>query len=139
MYGDPHHVHTTTISQEVASFVMDNPNIPTFCMGDLNNIMHVNEKCGLNPANAARIRNFCWLVKNCGFFDLGYNGLAYTWTNKHFTTNPTFQRLDRCLANAEWCVAFPRTVVFHFPMIYSDHTSFLAILDSHTEKPKKPF
>jgi hypothetical protein len=41
-----------------------------------------------------RISNFYCLVKNCGLFDLGYNGLAYTWTNKHFTTNPNFKCLD---------------------------------------------
>ncbi|GJN35577.1 hypothetical protein PR202_gb24367 [Eleusine coracana subsp. coracana] len=139
MYGDPHHVKTTSIWQEVASFMLQNQNIPTFCMGDLNNIMHVNEKCGPNPANAARIRNFCCLVKNYGFFDLGYSGSAYTWTNKCFTTNPTFQRLDRCLANAEWCAKFPRTAVFHLSMIYSDHAPILVILDSHSQKVKKPF
>ncbi|GJN13559.1 hypothetical protein PR202_gb00276 [Eleusine coracana subsp. coracana] len=72
MYGDPHHLKTTTIWEEVATFMLDNPGIPTFCIGDLNNIMHVNEKCGPNPANAAHIRNFCCLVKNCGFFDLGF-------------------------------------------------------------------
>ncbi|GJN20551.1 hypothetical protein PR202_gb07943 [Eleusine coracana subsp. coracana] len=91
MYRDPYHLKTNEIWEEVSTFVLDNPNTPTFCMGDLNNIMHVNEKSGPSPANAARIRNFCCLVKDCGFFDLGYNGLAYSWTNKRFTTNPTFQ------------------------------------------------
>ncbi|GJM98876.1 hypothetical protein PR202_ga15924 [Eleusine coracana subsp. coracana] len=57
MYGDPHHLNTTSIWQEVEAFVLMNPNLPTFCMGDLNNIMHLNEKIGPNPANAARIRN----------------------------------------------------------------------------------
>lgn len=94
MYGDPHHVKTTSIWQEVAGFMQENPNIPTFCMGDLNNIMHMNEKSGPNPVNAERIRNFSCLVKDCGFIDLGYSGPAYTWTNKRFTTNPTYQRLD---------------------------------------------
>lgn len=124
----------------MSSFVLTNPDTPTFCMGDLNNIMHVNEKSGPNPANAARIRNFCCLVKDCGFFNLGFNGTAYTWTNKRFTTNPTFQRFDRCLANAEWCMAFPATAIFHLPMIYSDHAAILAVLHSNTSrKPKRQF
>ncbi|GJN09889.1 hypothetical protein PR202_ga27938 [Eleusine coracana subsp. coracana] len=131
IYGDPHHCHTNEIWEEVSHFVLLNPDIPTFCMGDLNNIMHVNEKYG---PTAARICNFCCLVKNCGFFGLGYNGPAYTWTNKRFATNPTFQRLDRCLANAAWCTAFSRTAVFHMPMLYSDHAPILAILDSQTQK-----
>ncbi|GJN05547.1 hypothetical protein PR202_ga23184 [Eleusine coracana subsp. coracana] len=91
MYGDPHHLKTNEIWEEVSTSVLDNPDTPTFCMGDLNNIMHVNKKSGPSPANAARIHNFCCLVKDCGFFDLGYNGSTYTWTNKCFTTNPIFQ------------------------------------------------
>ncbi|GJM87645.1 hypothetical protein PR202_ga03621 [Eleusine coracana subsp. coracana] len=139
MYEDPHHLKTNSIWQEVVDFFLGNPNVPKFCMGDLNNLMHVNEKCGPTPTNASRVRNFCYLVKKCGFFYLGYSGPAYTWMNKCFATNPMFQHLDRCLANAEWCAAFPRTAVFHLPMIYSDHAPILATLDSPAHKPRKPF
>ena len=51
--------------------------------------MNVNEKLGPNHANAKRISDFCCLVKDYGLFDLGYNGPAYTWTNKRFSINPT--------------------------------------------------
>jgi hypothetical protein len=40
----------------------------------------------------------------CGLFDLGFSGPAYTWINMRFSSTPIFERLDRCLANAEWCV-----------------------------------
>ncbi|GJN40476.1 hypothetical protein PR202_gb29691 [Eleusine coracana subsp. coracana] len=139
IYGDPHHCRTTEIWEEVSHFAQNYPDTPTLCMGDLNNIMHVNENCGPATANTARIRIFCCLVKNCGFFDLGYNGSAYTWTNKRFATNSTFQRLDCCLVNAAWCTTFPRTTVFHLPMLYSDHAPILAILHSWTQKTRKPF
>lgn len=79
-YGDPHHKRTQSIS-----FI---------CMGDLNNIMPPNEKWGPGPPCLTRINNFCALVKQCGFMDLGYSGPAYTWTNRRFTTNPTYERLD---------------------------------------------
>ncbi|GJM91488.1 hypothetical protein PR202_ga07864 [Eleusine coracana subsp. coracana] len=114
MYGDPHHLKTNAIWEEVTSFVLDNPHTATFCMGDLNNIMNVNEKCGPTLANAACIRNFCCLVKDCGLFDLGFNGLVYTWTNKCHSTKPTFQRLDKCLANADWCSASQQQLFFTF-------------------------
>lgn len=130
IYEDPHHLKTNDIWGNVSAFVLENPNTPTFCMGDLNNIMHINEKSGPNPANVAQIRNFCCLVKDCGFFDLCFNGPSYTWTNKRLSTNPTFQRLDRRLANAEWCTAFPAMAIFNLPMIYSDHAPILAILHS---------
>ena len=43
-------------------------------MGDMNNIMHVNEKLGPTRADVRRINTFCAYVKQCGFIDLGYNG-----------------------------------------------------------------
>jgi hypothetical protein len=52
--------------------------------------MHVNEKLGPRPANVSRIFSFCHLVKQCGFFDLGFCGSTYTWSNKQFNANPTF-------------------------------------------------
>jgi hypothetical protein len=46
IYGDPHHQNTTTIWEEVLDFVVQNINLPMFCMGDLNNLMHASEKLG---------------------------------------------------------------------------------------------
>ena len=139
IYGDPHHQQTSLIWQDVSTFVLAIPDTPTFCMGDMNNIMHVAEKCGPKAPNFNRIRDFCYLVKQCGLFDLGYNGPAYTWSNKRFTTNPTYERLDRCLANAEWCTIFPRTTIYHLPILYSDHAPILAILESKPTPKPKPF
>jgi hypothetical protein len=62
----------------VQAFVENYPGMPMFCMGDLNNIMNANEKLGPKPAHARHIADFCCMIKNCGLFDLGYNGPAYT-------------------------------------------------------------
>jgi endonuclease/exonuclease/phosphatase family metal-dependent hydrolase len=78
-------------------------------------------------------------VKQCGFIDMGYRGPAYTWCNKRFATVPTFQRLDRVLANAEWCLAFPGTTVYHLPMMRSDHAPILTMLNSTRIRTNKPF
>lgn len=71
-----------------------------------------------------------------GLFYLGYNGPAYTWTNKRFNTNPTYERLDRFLANAEWCATYPATLVYHLPMMKSDHAPILALLEYSRPKSK---
>lgn len=112
VYGDPHHQVTSLIWQDVSTFVLSVPHTSTFCMGDMNNIMHVSEKCGPKPANVAHIHDFCFLIKQCGLIEMGYNGPAYTWSNKRINTNPTYERLDRSLANADWCRAFPRTTIY---------------------------
>jgi len=109
------------------------------CMGDMNNIMHKAEKLGPRPANQRLISNFCCLVKDCGFFDLGYQGPAYTWSNRRFSTSPTYERLDRFFGNADWCSNFPNTSVYHLPMIYSDHAPILAVINSMRRKFKKSF
>jgi hypothetical protein len=139
LYGDPHHCATSTIWTQVLNFVVTNSNLPILCMGDMNNIMHVNEKLGPTRADVRRINEFCAHVKQCGFIDLGYSGPAYTWTNKRFTTNPTYERLDRCLDNAEWCVTFPAMTIYHLPMMRSDHASILAVLNSQRFRTNKPF
>jgi endonuclease/exonuclease/phosphatase family metal-dependent hydrolase len=103
-------------------------------MGDMNDIMHPNEKSGPRRPNLRRINAFYDHVKHCGLIDLGYNGPTHTWNNKCFTIEPTFQRLDRCLANAEWCTAYPRTTVYHLPMLCSDHAPILTVLNSTRQK-----
>lgn len=40
IYGNPHHQQTSLIWQDVSTFVLAGPDTPTFCMGDMNNIMH---------------------------------------------------------------------------------------------------
>ena len=139
VYGDPHHRSTNVIWDHVLNFVTLGSSIPMLCMGDLNELMHANEKLGPSCANVNRTNAFCAYVKQCGFIDLGYNGPAYTWTNKRFSSVPTYERLDRCLGNADWCLAFPSTTIYHLPMMYNDHAPILAVLNSQRPRTNKPF
>ncbi|BAS96693.1 Os06g0205337 [Oryza sativa Japonica Group] len=82
---------------------------------------------------------FCNLLRNVGLIDMGYNGPAYTWTNKRTGNNVIYERLDRCLANVEWCSKFPYTTVYHLPLIYGDHAPILILLNPTHRKPKKSF
>lgn len=78
VYSDPHHQQTDSIWNDVFSLVVENQGRPTLCMGDINNIMHPNEKWVQGPPCLSRIDNFCALIKQCGLMDLGYSGPAYT-------------------------------------------------------------
>ncbi|BAS88821.1 Os04g0371500 [Oryza sativa Japonica Group] len=55
IYGDPSHRATSAMWSEISSFVVHSSHIPTFCMGDLNEIMHANEKYGLAPPHSKAI------------------------------------------------------------------------------------
>jgi hypothetical protein len=141
IYGDPYHNQTSQIWDEVTTFVHDNSSIPMLCMGDMNELLYDMDKNSPN-INRTRMYAFRAFVKNCGLFDLGFSGPAYTWTNKHFSSKPTFERLDRCLVNAEWCNAFPISNVYNMPLIYnlSDHAAILLSTEgTFNNKIKKPF
>lgn len=43
----------------------------------------------------------------CGLRDLGYIGPNYTWNNGRDGADFIQERLDRALANCEWCSLFP--------------------------------
>jgi hypothetical protein len=92
IYGDPYHCQTSEIWDEVASFVYDNSSIPMLCMGDMNELLYDMDKSSPN-INHTRMYAFRSFVKNCGLFDLDFSGPAYTWTNKRFSSKPTFERL----------------------------------------------
>jgi hypothetical protein len=140
IYGDPYHIDTSTIWTLVANFANVHSNLPLVCLGDMNDIMYETEKSNDN-VNYMRMARFRNLIKQAGLFDLGFNGPAYTWTNKRFASNPLFQRLDRCLANNQWCVNYPVTKVYNMPLIhtFSDHAPILLSTNGKVNKTKNHF
>jgi hypothetical protein len=139
VYGDPHHHDTHLIWDQVTNFVVSNSGLPILCTGDMNELMHAHEKSGLGRPDRRRIETFCNYVNQCGFVDLSYSGPAYTWSNKRRDCTTTFEWLDHSLANAEWCHAYPNTIVYHLPMLRSDHAPILTLLSSSRQRTNKPF
>jgi hypothetical protein len=140
IYGDPYHRQTSQIWNDVAGFVYDNSSLPMLCIGDMNELLYDIDKSSPN-INRSHMYAFRSFVKNCGLFDLGFSGAAYTWTNKRFASKPTFERLDRCLVNAEWCAAYPISNVYNMPIIhgFSDHAAILLSTDGTMRRTKKSF
>jgi hypothetical protein len=140
IYGDPHHRDTRMIWDHVPNFINDNLGKPVVCLGDLNEILCDEETTSFN-VNQCRMRAINSYVKQCGLFDLGFSGPAYTWTNMRFSSRPIFERLDRCLANAEWCAVYPNTNVFNLPIIHSlsDHAPILISTESQFRRRKLHF
>jgi hypothetical protein len=100
--------------------------------------MHEVDTTSVN-VNKNRMRTFNTYVKQCGLFDLGFSGPACTWTNKRFSSTPVFERMDRCLANAEWCGLFPNINVFNLPIMFDDHAPILISTESQFHRPKLHF
>jgi hypothetical protein len=61
----------------------------------------------------------------CELSDLGCNGAPFTWNNGQEGNNFIQARLDRVVANAEWCTLFPKVSVATDAVLNSDHLPIL--------------
>lgn len=61
----------------------------------------------------------------CGFSDLGYKGLPYTWDNRRECAQNVKVRLDRGLADEAWLDLFGESSVTHVQTTESDHCAVL--------------
>lgn len=60
-------------------------------------------------------------VSICGFSDLGFIGLPYTWDNRQQGSQNIKSRLDRAFANGAFSEMFRDTKVWHIQTTESDH------------------
>lgn len=71
IYGDPTHLSSSRIWQEVSTFVNQSSHRATICMGHLNDIMNPWEKYGNAPPNFNRISMFYNHLRHVGLMDMG--------------------------------------------------------------------
>lgn len=100
VYGDPSHLYNPSIWSDIQKIIEDEG--PTCIIGDFNAITSEEEKFGGNPVLNKDSRDFRSFVFDAGLIDLGYKGLAYTWTNTQDTPSAIFQRFDRVLVTVQW-------------------------------------
>ncbi|XP_030970111.1 uncharacterized protein LOC115990416 [Quercus lobata] len=74
------------------------------------------------------MQQFREVIDECGFMDLGFDGLKFTWS-KHFEDGRSiWERLDRCLVTNSWFMRFVGLRVFHLTCMSSDHVPILISL-----------
>ncbi|KAL0405295.1 UNVERIFIED_CONTAM: hypothetical protein Slati_3843400, partial [Sesamum latifolium] len=109
---------------------------PWLVMGDFNAVLSQQEKQGGRPF-ASTSRN--WIGDDfdaCNLIDFGFSGSRFTWSNKRSGLANIQSRLDRGVANAEWCLLYPKALITHLPAIASDHSPLL--LDTHPNTADRP-
>jgi hypothetical protein len=52
------------------------------------------------------MKDFHRVLKDCLLSDLGFSGPKFTWSNERDDEAFTQERLDRMVANSEWCEYF---------------------------------
>ena len=67
------------------------------------------------------MQDFCEILDECGFADLGFSGQKFTWCKRLASGVMVWERLDRVVANQEWISMFPGYSVTHLNTVFSDH------------------
>jgi endonuclease/exonuclease/phosphatase family metal-dependent hydrolase len=98
---------------------------PWVCAGDFNEILSNSEKCGGRGRARGLMNDFQNALETCVLHDIGYRGPKYTWTNGREGIDFTQERLDRIVANQEWCELFLGAEAIMEATINSDHNPIL--------------
>jgi hypothetical protein len=69
-------------SWELMRLLNTRSDLPWLCAGDFNEVLHASEHWGGQGRSEHQMDGFREVVAECGFVDLGYIGLPYTWDNR---------------------------------------------------------
>jgi hypothetical protein len=109
--------------------------VPWLCVGDFNEILTHSEKVGAAIRRESQMDGFRFALEDCQLANLGFSGSRFTWSNHHTNTFFTKERLDRAVANNEWCGRFPVVTVNVLAARTSDHHPiFIQYNDQQIEK-----
>lgn len=137
VYGDPGRDENQAIWDRLDQ-LMEIHDGPACLMGDFNAISS-NEKEGGNSSFSTNNREFRQWIHGSGLIDMGYQGPAYTWSNKQGAQTLITERLDRVLVNLQWHQNFPKASIFHLPRFSSDHMPILLRMNSTFRNKPLPF
>ncbi|XP_062152034.1 uncharacterized protein LOC133860439 [Alnus glutinosa] len=99
------------------------------CAEDFNEILDQSEKQGAALRRISQINQFRRALEDCDLSDLGFSGPRYTWCNNKRDDNFPQERLDRAVANTEWCSRFNYVRVQVLEAICSDHNPILILFN----------
>ncbi|XP_059452771.1 uncharacterized protein LOC132183336 [Corylus avellana] len=98
---------------------------PWVCAEDFNEILSNSKKCGGRGRARGLMNDFQNALETCVLHDIDYRGPKYTLTNGQEGIDFTQERLDRVVANQEWCELFPGAEAIVEATINSDHNLIL--------------
>ena len=108
-------------SWDCLQFLNSQSNAPWLCAGDFNEILEAQEQFGGAMWPERQMDGFRDAVSICGFPDLGFIGLPYTWDNRQQGDQNIKVRLDRAFANEAFSGLFKYIKVWHVQTTESDH------------------
>jgi hypothetical protein len=102
--------------------------ITWLCLGDFNKITLGAETSSIAVRPQKQMRDFQMVLEDCHLSDLGFRGPLFTWSNGR-----TLERLDRAMANSDWCLLFNVVEVSILSQCFSDHNPILVSFSHNRE------
>ena len=110
------------------------------CSGDFNEIVRNSEKKRGSNCSHTQMQNFRDAINACGFIDMGYKGIPFTWKKLYRDRHSIWERLDRSRVTSDWLTQFGGSSVDHLTCSTSDHSPLLILSEILvTTIPNKPF
>lgn len=81
-----------------------------------------------------QMNDFRSTLEDCSFSDLGFKVPRFTWNNGREERGFTQARLDRAVANLDWCNLFNNVVAKVLASRSSDHNPFLILFSAEDER-----
>jgi hypothetical protein len=103
--------------------------------GDFNEIISLSEKSSGSRRSSLQMSSFQSTLRDCNLCDLGSKGQKFTWSNGREGRDLTLERLDRVIANREWCGVYNVVEVDVLPRFCSDHSPLIISFDPAGCKP----
>lgn len=119
-YGEPKR-EMRYRSWDCLKYLNTQSDLPWLCAGDFNEVLEAQEQFGGQVRPERQMEGFREAVQVCGFSDLGFIGLPYTWDNRQQGNDNIKVRLDRGLASSSFLNIFRDTKVWHVQTTESDH------------------
>ncbi|GAU25702.1 hypothetical protein TSUD_216310 [Trifolium subterraneum] len=115
--------------------------LPWCIIGDYNDILSFDEKKGRSDRPNWLINDFRDAVLDAGLIDIELIGYPFTWFKSLGTDRVVEEKLDRALANVEWCNLFIHAKLECLTSTASDHYPLLLSWEQRTlhSKPPKQF
>jgi hypothetical protein len=99
-------------------------------MEDFNEVLMSYEKEGGQPKSQASMDKFREALEDCQLDDLGFSGDMFTSRNNNHTSEHYIrERLDRAVADVEWCTRFPTFKVRNGDPRHSDHRPVIVSME----------
>jgi hypothetical protein len=110
---------------------------PWLCLGDFNEIVDHSEKKGTVIHPRRQMNNFQRALEDARLHDLGFKGPKFTWNNGRSGREFTLERLDRAMANMEWCDTWQEAGMEVMVCYSSDHLPLFLSMTKQVARGRK--